>query len=110
MRSEIIGCYSILISFGAMYSLPLLVIERRADFKNVLSALKLSLKEPELTCMLVLPDSILALFIWTGLIGEPDRTYFRLLTQIFQRAVLLLAFFVYSSLAKKPAPNGREAL
>jgi hypothetical protein len=29
LRSEIIGCYSILISFGAMYSLPLLVIERR---------------------------------------------------------------------------------
>ncbi len=109
LRSEIIGCYSILISFGAMYSLPLLIIERKADFRNVLSALKLSLKEPKLTLMLVLPGSMLSLFVLTGLLGEPDRTYVRVLTQIFQRAVLLLAFFVYSALVKKPDPNGREA-
>jgi len=110
LRSEIVGCYSILISFGAMYSLPLLVIERKANFRNVLSALKLSVKEPKLTCMLVLPGSILTLFVWTGLVGEPDRTYIRVFTEIFQRAVLLLALFVYFSLAKKTDTNGGEAL
>jgi hypothetical protein len=102
--------YSGIVSFGMMYSLPLLIVERQIGFRNVLSSLGQSLKEPVLTVLLVLPTYILGLFQLLLTQNSATGVALRFLQACVSYFVVLLAFFLYASFVNLKYNRSPKAL